>query len=119
MFHEISRMINLEKDEPADEQRKQLLIYMADVRGFLGDARTKFRNAALSIQPGNLPTFQSGWKEFEKRCSLLTQHQKHMTDQQKESYTKFNNALDVFNNNAKLMLDVLYKTVEPSTEVTP
>jgi len=119
MFQEISRMINLEKDEPADKQRKQLLIYMADVRGFLGDARTKFRNAALSIQPGNLPIFHSGWDEFEKRWALLTQHQEHLTDQQKESYTKFNSALDVFNDNAKLMLDVLYKTVEPSTEVTP
>ena len=50
MFTSINNMIDLEVDEAADSERKQLLLAMADVRGFLGDARTKFRSAVSGIQ---------------------------------------------------------------------
>jgi hypothetical protein len=119
MFKEISTMIELESEEPADIQRKRLLIAMADVRGFLGDARTKFRIALLSVHAGNRVTFKKSWDEFEQRLSLLTDNQKQFTEKQRKAFDRFKIAQKVFDENANSMLDVLYKTVDAPTKEAP
>ncbi|MBC7966708.1 MAG: urea ABC transporter substrate-binding protein [Fuerstia sp.] len=108
MFTSISAMIDLESAESQDGERKTLFIAMADVRGFLGEARTEFRNAALIVQPGNRLDFEQAWREFERRWEILSGKQDMLTASQRTAFEQFSTAHEAYAKNAASMLEVLY-----------
>lgn len=119
MFTSISTMIDLEAEEPADNERRQLLAAMADVRGFLGNARTEFRSAVLKTQPQNRIGFEHAWDEFEQRWGRLSGRQDQLTDKQRESFERFSKAREAFGTNADAMFAALYAAEPTNSEVSP
>ena len=117
MFTSISAMIDLESAESQDGERKVLFIAMADVRGFLGEARTEFRNAALIVQPGNRLDFESAWHEFERRREILSGKQNIMTAPQRTAFEQFDMACEAYAKNAASMFKALYPV--EATAATP
>jgi hypothetical protein len=108
MFTSISTMIGLETAEPADAGRKRLLAAMADVRGFLGNARTEFRGALLETHPQNRVEFEQAWNAFDRRRATLSDMQDQLTDKQREAFERFTKARDAFAENAESMFRALY-----------
>jgi urea transport system substrate-binding protein len=117
MFHSISAMIDQEATEPANEERKQLMAAMADVRGFLGDARAKMHSATLKTQASNRVEFDQAWVEFERRWTRLDRKQDVLNKDQREQFQRFDKAREVFDENAKAMLAALYPNGHVSSEV--
>ncbi len=118
MFSNISKMIDLEAQQPADGQRKKLLAAMADVRGHLGNARTDFHTAALAQRQTNRTAFDQAWSKFEQHFVQLRSLQDQFTDKQDESFERFSEARQAFRKNADSMYFALYRDTR-SSEVTP
>lgn len=119
MFTGITTMIDLESKEQSDNERKQLLSSMADVRGFLGNARTTLRTAALSNQPQNRLAFENAWKELELRWNILTDRNDQLTDGQRESFERFAKNYAAFAENSASMFEALYPAASTVSEVNP
>ena len=117
MFTNINAMIDLESAESQDGERKLLFIAMTDVRGFLGEARTEFREAALIVQPGNRLDFEKAWHEFERRREIFSGKQEMLTASQRTAFEQFSTAYEAYAKNAASMLKVLYPV--ESTADTP
>ncbi|MEQ9408252.1 MAG: urea ABC transporter substrate-binding protein [Fuerstiella sp.] len=117
MFTSLSAMIDLEVEQPADADRKRLLGTIADVRGFLGNVRTRFRSACLMIQPGNRTDFERAWKEFEQRCDTLQHSQHQFTETQRDAFARFTTAREMFQGNAESMFRELYRRRKTASEV--
>ena len=113
MFRSISMMIELEIAGSQNGERKSLLIAMANVRGFLGDARTKFRSATAVRQPRNRLEFELAWREFEDRLDTLTRQQDLLTTPQGTAFEQFGAARSVYAANVTSMMSDLYP-VEPT-----
>ena len=97
---------------------------MADVRGFLGDAQSKFRNATATVQPGNRLAFEQAWQEFESRWNTLSEKQNLLTAKQREVFELFSMAHEAYAENAESMITALYHieptaTVPTGSEVVP
>lgn len=118
MFTSISTMIDLENSEPADRQRKQLLAAMADVRGYLGNARTEFRSAVLVSQPQNRVVFEQAWSELERRWDILSDRSDLLTDKQRVLFERFSEARKTYVLNTESMFSALYQETHRSSEVT-
>lgn len=101
-------MIDLEVAESENGERKSLLIAMANVRGFLGDARTRFRNATAIVQPQNRHEFEEAWREYEDRLDTLTSQRDLLSAPQRMSFDQFREAHDVYAENVISMIRVLY-----------
>ena len=119
MFTSISTMMELETEETAGDERRELLAVMADVRGFLGNARVKFRNAALLTQPNRRTEFEQAWNELEFRWTRLTDRQDQLTDGQREPLEKFNQAREAFRTSAEDMFRTIYPAEHADNEVLP
>jgi urea transport system substrate-binding protein len=119
MFTSISAMIDLEKTEAANEERKQLLAEMADVRGYLGNVRTKFQGAASKIRPSGRAEFERAWSEFERRWTELSAAKIAFNDVQREHFLLFVEAREAFAVNANSMFAALYSNGHTASEVNP
>lgn len=124
MFRNINTMIDLEIAETANSERKSLLIAMANVRGFLGDARTKFRSATAILKSENRLEFDMAWREFEDRLDTLTRQQDLLTAPQRTAFEQFIAARNAYAENVKSMMSVLYPadptdTLPTEREVVP
>lgn len=129
MFKAISEMIDLESKESHDGERSSLFIAMADVRGFLGEARVEFRNATIIIQPGNRLKFEQAWQEFERRWDVFNSRNRMLTEPQRVAFEQFVTARKAYAANAASMLRVFYSVeltadrpnadAPPASEVLP
>ena len=118
MFTSISEMIDLEATETVNGEAKKLLATMADVIGFLGDARTRFRSAALNTQPKNRADFEQAWNAFEGRWIMLSDRQEELTGKQRAAFERFRKAREAFAENVNEMFMALFETQLEAIEVT-
>jgi len=119
MFSSISRIIELEAAESAVENRKSLLLEMANVRGYMAEACMRFRKAGSVIQPANWSHFEQGWEEFDRHLAALAERRDELTDAQRELFKEFNLARIAYDNNAKAMFSAIYPDAKASSGVTP
>ncbi len=118
MFANISAMIDLEVTETVNSEGKQLLATMANVIGFLGDARAKFRSAALTTQPKNRIAFERAWNAFERQWTVLSDRQEELSDKQRAALERFRNAREAFGENVTAMFKALFDAQQETIEVT-
>ncbi|MDA1229477.1 MAG: urea ABC transporter substrate-binding protein [Planctomycetota bacterium] len=114
MFSSISTLIDITTTKEGDSE-PQLFLAMANVRGFLGNVRTEFRHAALSVQPGNRLTFENAWREFESHWETLREKEDMLTEQQRPAFEQFRKAYGIYQENAARMFKALY-LVEPTDD---
>lgn len=120
MFDSISAMIDLEIAELDVSGRKPaILMAMANVRGFLGDARAKFRNATSVVNSANRTNFELAWQEFESRLEELSGQQEMLSDQQLSEFEQFGMARKSYAENAVDMMKALYQVDPTDNEVIP
>jgi len=120
MFDSISAMIDLEIAELEVSGRKPaLLMAMANVRGFLGDARAKFRNATSVVNSRNRTNFELAWREFESRWENLGGQREMLTEQQLTVFEQFGMARRAYAENAVEMMKALYQVDPTDREVVP
>ncbi len=120
MFESMSKIIELEAEESTEGNRKSLLLAVANVRGYMGEACTKFRNASsrkFNQQIGQ--NFELGWKKFNQHLAALMERREELTDAQRELFEKFNLARDAYEKNAKAMFIAICPDANTSSEVVP
>ncbi len=93
---QITRMIDLEKEQPGTPERKNLLGIMADVRGTTGLGLAAIRAYLLSGESRFKDQFDTLWEKNSKRFKDLQQAANLLTPEQKKAFDSFKQARDVF-----------------------
>lgn len=99
----ITRMIDLEANEPATVERKALLGMMADVRGTLGLGLANIRAYLLSGEKQFKTNFDKLWLKNERRFNDLSKNSHLLSDNQRQAFLTFSAAREVFNPLSKIM----------------
>jgi len=96
MMENITRMIDHEAKEEANQNRKNLLAMMADVRGTIGMSLANIRAFLLTGDAKFSEQFQSFWEKNEKRFDDLAQNTALFTPEQQLAFNELNKARSVF-----------------------
>lgn len=93
----ITKMIDLEVDQKATKDRKNLLGMMADVRGTTGLGLAAIRAYLLSGDDHFRLSFEKLWKKNTRRFNDLKNVENILTNEQKEAFSEFKKARALFN----------------------
>lgn len=93
---QITRMIDLEKQQPGTPERKDLLGIMADVRGTTGLGLAAIRAYLLSGESRFKDQFDTLWAKNSKRFDDLRQAKDLLTPEQRKAFDTFKQARDIF-----------------------
>ncbi len=93
---EITRMIELEKDFPATEERRNLLFLMADTRGLSARAFSNLKAFVLTGDNTFLQKFDVLWGQAIQRYEALEQSKNLLTPGQAISFKKYTEARNAF-----------------------
>jgi methyl-accepting chemotaxis protein len=96
MASEITNLIDIELTLKATEQRKALLGMMADVRGTLGLGIANIRGYLLSGDEKYRANFEKLWRKNKRRFSDLENQQNILNNKQKEAFSDYKKAKDIF-----------------------
>ncbi|MDH5528210.1 MAG: methyl-accepting chemotaxis protein [Nitrospirota bacterium] len=96
MVTNITRMIDLEADEPATKERKALLGMMADVRGTTGLALANIRAFLLTGDDKFKAKFDGFWAKNTRRFGDLSRNAHLLTGSQREAFRKLAQAREEF-----------------------
>ena len=96
MSSKITNLIDIELTLEATDQRKVLLGMMADVRGTLGLGIANIRGYLLSGDESYRTNFAQLWRKNQRRFSDLTKQQNLLNSKQKEAFSDYNKAKDIF-----------------------
>ncbi len=94
---QITRMIDLENQQPGTPERKNLLGIMADVRGTTGLGLAAIRAYLLSGDTKFRDTFDKLWSKNSKRFKDLQSAAQLLTVEQKTAFDSFSKARAIFN----------------------
>ena len=92
----ITKMIDIELQQPSTPQRKALLGMMADVRGTTGLALANIRAYLLSGDMKFEKIFEKLWKKNTKRFADLNANMELLTQEQKQAFKVFSKARELF-----------------------
>lgn len=93
---QITRMIDLEKEQPGTPERKNLLGIMADVRGTTGLGLAAIRAYLLSGESRFIDQFDTLWDKNSKRFKDLQQATDLLTSKQQKAFDSFKQAREIF-----------------------
>lgn len=93
---QITRMIDLEKQQPGTPERKNLLGIMADVRGTTGLGLAAIRAYLLSGESRFKDQFDTLWAKNSKRFKDLQQATSLLTPEQQKAFDSFEKAREIF-----------------------
>ncbi len=93
---QITRMIDLEKQQPGTPERKNLLAIMADVRGTTGMGMAAIRAYLLSGESSFKKQFDTLWAKNSKRFKDLKQAAYLLTPEQQKAFKAFAQAREIF-----------------------
>lgn len=93
---EITRMIDLEKQQPGTPERKNLLGIMADVRGTTGLGLAAIRAYLLSGEDSFKNEFTTLWAKNSQRFKDLQQAKYLLTPEQQKAFGSFQRAREIF-----------------------
>lgn len=93
---EITRMINIEADQPATARRKALLGMMADVRGSMGMSLANIRAYLLTGDAKFKQQFDSFWATNERRFNDLNRSSELLNREQRSAFDKLKTARGEF-----------------------
>jgi len=93
---QITRMIDLEKQQPGTPERKNLLGIMADVRGTTGLGLAAIRAYLLSGEDRFREEFNTLWAKNSKRFSDLQQAAYLLTQEQQIAFDSYEKARELF-----------------------
>ena len=96
MIAAITRMIDLERQQPATEARKQLLGDMADVRGATGMALANIRAYLLTGDPPFQQQFDHYWRKNDTSFNRLSKQANLFTADQKTAFASLLSARTQF-----------------------
>ncbi len=96
MISEITRMIDLEADQPATVERKALLGMMADVRGTTGMALANIRAFLLTGDTQFRDIFNGFWSKNQRRYADLSNSRGLLTPDQSSAFEAFSKARQTF-----------------------
>ena len=96
LISNITKIIDLELQQPATVERKALLGMMADVRGTTGVALSNIRAYLLSGDDKFKKLFDKFWKKNIKSFNDLKNNSHLLTKQQKKAFNKFSDAQKIF-----------------------
>jgi methyl-accepting chemotaxis protein len=96
MSSKITNLIDIELTLEATAQRKALLGMMADVRGTLGLGIANIRGYLLSGDEKYRTNFEQLWHKNKLRFSDLTKQKNLLNSKQKEAFSDYNKAKDIF-----------------------
>ncbi len=96
MATQITRMIDLESQQPATPERKNLLGIMADMRGTTGLGLAAIRAYLLSGDNKFKDNFNRLWDKNTKRYKDLNEAQQLLTTEQHEAFNSFSKARGIF-----------------------
>ena len=96
MSSQITRMIDLEKQQPGTPERKNLLGMMADVRGTTGLGLAAIRAYLLSGESSFKDQFDTLWAKNSKRFKDLKQATFLLTPEQQKAFDSFEKAREIF-----------------------
>lgn len=85
----ITQMINLEGEQTATEQRKQILLAMADVRGSLGLGLANIRAYLLGGEQVFRDNYDRLWATNSKRFTDLTRFRSQLSGEQRVAFDQF------------------------------
>ena len=85
----ITRMIDLEAKQGADELRKSILYMMADVRGTTGLGLAAIRAYLLSGDEKFTKEFDKLWDKNTRRFNDLSENYSHLSADQKDAFNEF------------------------------
>ncbi len=89
MAREITRMIDIEKAQPATVERKALLATMADVRGTLGLSLANIRAYLLTGEQRFADAFHKLWEKNSARFTSLSRQRHLLTADQRQAFDRF------------------------------
>jgi len=92
----ITKMIDIELEEPASPKRKALLGIMADVRGTTGLSLANIRAFLLTGEAKFENKFKVLWEKNDRRYRDLLDNQSLLTDSQKKAFSEFKKAREFF-----------------------
>ena len=92
IVQEITRMINLEADQAATAERKDLLGMMADVRGSMGMALANIRAYLLTGDEQFSKEFDGFWATNERRFNDLDESSRLLTREQRSAFDRLKDA---------------------------
>ncbi len=96
LVSEITRMIDIEFNQKANRNRKELLGIMADIRGTTGLALANIRAFLISGEKKFKTNHDSLWKKNEIRFNELSKKVNLLTSEQAQSFKRFKKARSVF-----------------------
>jgi len=85
----ITKMIDIEGQQEADETRKQILLSMADVRGSLGLGLANIRAFLLAGDEKYRVNYEKFWATNSKRFNDLSGYYSYFTDEQRAAFDEF------------------------------
>lgn len=103
---EITRMIDLEANNPATPERKALFSMMADVRGTLGLSIGAIRAFLLSGDKKFKEQFETLWAKNEKRFKDLSENTYLLTPDQQQAFAIFKSNRDSFKDLPGIMFEI-------------
>ncbi|MDH5764297.1 MAG: methyl-accepting chemotaxis protein [Nitrospinota bacterium] len=92
----ITKIIDLEANNPATKDRKSLLGMMADVRGSMGMSLANIRAFLLSGDQKFKDEFQTAWEKNERRFKELVNSRHLLTSEQQRAFEKLKQARKLF-----------------------
>jgi methyl-accepting chemotaxis protein len=93
----ITKMINLELQQPASQERKELLGIMADVRGTSGRSLSAIKSYLLTGEKEYEDLFRGYWSKNMKRFKDLGRKKHLLTPEQKKHFTSLKLAQENLN----------------------
>ena len=93
---QITRMIDMEKEQPGTPERKNLLGIMADVRGTTGLGLAAIRAYLLSGESRFKDQFDTLWDKNSRRFKDLQQAVGLLTPEQRKAFDSFSQARELF-----------------------
>lgn len=96
MGESINDMIHLELKEEANQQRKKLLVTMADLEGSLGLGIAHLQNYLLSGDNQHRNEFEKLWDKNQKSFKFLNNQKALLSPEQIEAFEEYKDAQTVF-----------------------
>ncbi len=97
LIKNITKIIDIELQQPSSPQRKALLGMMADIRGTTGLGLANIRAYLLSGDEKYKKLFDKFWTKNAKRFADLTKQSNLLTKEQKQAFKEFSKAREIFN----------------------